>query len=77
VIATHKGLGVNLSLVVDGKEAPRASACARGVSAFQDRGGAVAHPERSEVVLLASARSAALAHDREGEAGGLALRIVA
>src|SRR5438094_10284492 len=44
---------LNLSLVVDGKEAPRAQRLVH--AAFQLSkigGGAVAHPERSDVVLL-------------------------
>src|SRR6059036_2727453 len=54
VIATAQGSSeLNLSLVVDGKEAPRAQRVVH--AAFQLSkigGGAVAHPERSEVVLL-------------------------
>jgi len=54
VIATAQGSSeLNLSLVVDGKEAPRAQRLVH--AAFQLSkigGGAVAHPERSDVVLL-------------------------
>jgi aspartokinase/homoserine dehydrogenase 1 len=54
VIATAQGSSeLNLSLVVDGKEAPRAQRVVH--AAFQLSkigGGAVAHPERSDVVLL-------------------------
>ncbi len=54
VIATAQGSSeLNLSLVVEGKEAPRAQRVVH--AAFQLSkigGGAVAHPERSEVVLL-------------------------
>src|SRR5213596_1832645 len=54
VIATAQGSSeLNLSLVVDGKEAPRAQRVVH--AAFQLSkigGGAVAHPERSYVVLL-------------------------
>jgi len=72
VIATAQGSSeLNLSLVVDGKEAPRAQRVVH--AAFQLSkigGGAVAHPERSDVVLLASGRSGGPSpHDREGEAG--------
>src|SRR5213596_2907423 len=53
VIATAQGSSeLNLSLVVDGKEAPRAQRVVH--AAFQLSkigGGAVAHPERSDVVL--------------------------
>src|SRR5438128_4929726 len=54
VIATAQGSSeLNLSLVVDGKDAPRAQRVVH--AAFQLSkigGGAVAHPERSDVVLL-------------------------
>src|SRR5207249_1171925 len=54
VIATAQGSSeLNLSLIVDGKEAPRAQRVVH--AAFQLSkigGGAVAHPERSDVVLL-------------------------
>src|SRR5712692_3766985 len=54
VIATAQGSSeLNLSLVVDGKEAPRAQRVVH--AAFQLSkigGGAVAHPARSDVVLL-------------------------
>ena len=54
MIATAQGSSeLNLSLVVDGKEAPRAQRVVH--AAFQLSkigGGAVAHPERSDVVLL-------------------------
>src|SRR5881296_141874 len=54
VIATAQGSSeLNLSLVVDGKDAPRAQRVVH--AAFQLAkigGGAVAHPERTDVVLL-------------------------
>src|SRR5438477_6725623 len=54
VIATAQGSSeLNLSLVVDGKEAPRAQRVVH--AAFQLSkigGGAVAHPDRTDVVLL-------------------------
>jgi len=54
VIATAQGSSeLNLSLVVDGKDAPRAQRAVH--AAFQLSkigGGAVAHPERTDVVLL-------------------------
>jgi aspartokinase/homoserine dehydrogenase 1 len=54
VIATAQGSSeLNLSLVVDGKDAPRAQRVVH--TAFQLAkigGGAVAHPERTDVVLL-------------------------
>src|SRR5437660_607271 len=54
VIATAQGSSeLNLSLVVDGKEAPRAQRLVHAaVQLSKIGGGAVAHPERSDVVLL-------------------------
>src|SRR5216684_2992012 len=81
VIATAQGSSeLNLSLVVDGKEAPRAQRVVH--AAFQLSkigGGAVAHPERSEVVLLGFGQiGRALAPMiAKVKREGLALRIVA
>src|SRR5216117_2620923 len=54
VIATAQGSSeLNLSLVVDGKEAPRAQRLVHAAFQLSKIGcGAVAHPERSDVVLL-------------------------
>src|SRR5438874_12964953 len=54
VIATAQGSSeLNLSLVVDGKDAPRAQRLVHAALPLSKiGGGAVAHPERSDVVLL-------------------------